>query len=505
MIAVALVLTPWSLGSLPGEDDALVGLGGFAELFSLQLFCISAGLSLAVGWARLRERHARAAGSATMAAAVVLNPWVLGYLVTQDRSVDDFGVFAAILFFQCFCMFGGFSVAVGWVRIDKGQGPELLTRVVAVGAVALSIAGVYWGLSLYNRGHSHTITVPSQFENVTPEQRRWADDFYERSLDAALQNGWFDFDTAMAQGFQKDRVNRTHFPHLGNMFDDVILDPERPEWLVYHDSPDGKVLMAFMFFTRELEDEGPTPAGPLALWHWHPYDKVRCAIGGIWTVGAADDDGKCTEGDPVTKTPEMFHVWFVDHPLGRYTEMKIVPEYWQNVGFDIRWIHPILVHFTIALFSIAIVLDVVGVLAKKPEYHFAAWLNLLLAGIFTLATVAAGMTAEVYARPTVQAHWVLETHKILAFSVLALLAILVPWRAALRGRFPRRGAILFMVLGILGVGLTAGAGYYGGEMVYKHGIAVRAIDNLARRQYWERVRAEYLPRTRAMAGDASGG
>ena len=40
------------------------------------------------------------------------------------------------------------------------------------------------------------------------------------------------------------------------------------------------------------------------------------------------------EGEPVMRTPEMLHVWFIDHPLGRYTEMKIVPDIWQDDAFE---------------------------------------------------------------------------------------------------------------------------------------------------------------------------
>lgn len=195
----------------------------------------------------------------------------------------------------------------------------------------------------------------------------------------------------------------------------------------------------------------------------------------------------------------MFHVWFIDHPLGRFTEMKIVSEYWNEPSFKISWVHPILVHFTIALFMIAVLLDFVGVIAKKSSYHFAAWLNLLLAAVFTVGTVAFGMTAEVYAQPTVEAHWTLDTHKLFAYSTCVVLTILVAWRASLRGHFPQRGAFLFMVLGVLGVTLTAGAGYYGGELVYKHGTSVQAITDFTRKQYWEKVRKEYLPLSKAVS------
>jgi uncharacterized membrane protein len=287
-------------------------------------------------------------------------------------------------------------------------------------------------------------------------------------------------------------VNRTHFPNLQNMFDNAILDPERPEWLIYHDSPEGKTLMGFMFFTRELAEVGPTPAGPLAQWHYHPYETPRCAIKGLWTVARPDEDGTCAEGIPVDRTPEMFHVWFIDHPLGRFSDMSIVPEYWQDDDVDPSRLHPIAVHFAIALFVTAVLLDLFAYVSGRRDYHRAAWINLVVAAVAALAAAGAGMTAELALKPTHETHQVLDTHKLFAFAAIAGILMLVTWRFALRGRFPHTGAVLYIVLSLAGLGAIGGAGYYGGEMVYEHGAGVRAFDRFARDQHFRRVRDVYL-------------
>ncbi len=495
LVAAGLALTPWTLASTPLEDSIIADVQRIAQLTLLQVFLISAGIVSLIGW-RPQTALARAAGGALVLGAVIFNPWLVAGALDADGRIDDFGHFALLMACQATSAFLGLALVTGRIRLEREARGATLGAIVVLGLVGAAAGGLYWGTALYSKGHSHTVLIPSELAKVTAEQRQWTLDFYERSLKAALDNGWFDFDTAMAQGFQADPVNRTHFPNPEYMFDDRVLDPEKPEWLVYHDSPDGKVLMALMFFTRELLDEGPTPAGPLALWHYHPYWQPRCAIEEIWTVGKPDESGECAEGELVTRTPEMFHVWFIDHPLSRYTEMKIVPDYWQDVGFDIRWYHPVLVHFTIALFVVAVLLDLAGVVTRRPDLHFVAWVNLLLAAVLTVGTVATGMTAEVLSKPTLEGHWTLDIHKIFAAGTSAVLLVLVVWRAALRGRFPGRGAVLFVLLGLLGVGLVTGAGYYGGEMVYKHGTAVRAISDFTRETYWERIRRDYLPRSR---------
>lgn len=453
----------------------------------------------------MTPQRERRAGQALLAVAVLLNPWTVGWLTTTDGSIGQINIFALLLLVMSVALFAGAQFLWHWVeRVSWVHPVGFLRGSVFVGLFAALVAGTWWAIASYQRGHSHTEVRPAELAEATPEQRAWAEDFYRRSLAAALRHGWFDFDRAMAQGFQPDRINRTHYPNLEYMFDDVILDPERPEWLVYDDSPDGKVLMALMFFTRELEEKGPMPGGPLAQWHFHPYEVVRCAVKGLWTVGNTDRDGKCAEGIPVTRTPEMFHVWFIEHPLGRFTEMKIVPEFWQEEAFDWRLVHPVAVHFVIALFVVSVLLDVAGAVSGKPWCHEVGWVNLVLATLAALATVGFGMTAEVLLSPTAEAHETLDRHKLLGFTSLGAIVALFCWRYAARGALPVRGGLLYLLLALTTVGVVAGTGWFGGEMVYRHGAAVRSTDTFLRERYWRQVKEIYRqPDVSPFAGSAS--
>jgi uncharacterized membrane protein len=440
-----------------------------------------------------RVSHQSSMAAALLAIGLAFNPWTIGYVATEDGGIDQAEIVAAILFFDALCVLGALQLRAGWVASFLwGRRVGVPTATLVVGLVAGVMAGSYWGIALYNESHHHEEVVGAAHQQATPEQQQWAENFYRRSLAAALKNGWFDIDKALAQGFQADRVNRTHFPNLTYMFDDVILDPERPEWLVYDDSPNGKVLMALMFFPRTLEEVGPTPGGPLAQWHYHPFEHSRCAVQGLWTVGNTDRNGQCAEGIPVMRSPEMLHVWFIDHPLGRFTEMKIVPEYWQDDAFDVKRLHPIAVHFAIGLFVMAVLIDLAAFATGKQQYHWVGWVNLAIAVVAAYAAVAAGMTAEANLRPTHEAHQVLDLHRRLGFASLGLIVLLAAWRFRLRGGFPRRGAAaLYIFVSLAGMGAISGAGYYGGEMVYEHGAGVRVIDRFTRERYWKLVNDVY--------------
>ena len=141
---------------------------------------------------------------------------------------------------------------------------------------------------------------------------------------------------------------------------------------------------------------------------------------------------------------------------------------------ELYLIHPILVHFTIALFSMSVLFDVLAKLTKKQGLHSAAWYNLVFASLSVIATVIFGLIAEARAPHTDAGHALLKTHETLGFIVMGIILILVIWRIILKGKLPLKGLVVYLSVAILGVGLMFVGGYYGGEMVYTHGYGVKS-------------------------------
>lgn len=165
-----------------------------------------------------------------------------------------------------------------------------------------------WELSAYAPG-----TEP------TPEQREAAEELIRACERAARENGWFDFQKGLADGFTLMLNDRRHFHNQEYLFDDRILDPEHPEFLMYYQTPQGRKLVGFMFYVRQLEDRGPQVAGPLSVWHYHIWSQLNCLRDGIMPVGPADKSGRCPRQARATyRSPEMMHVWLIDHPAGRF-------------------------------------------------------------------------------------------------------------------------------------------------------------------------------------------
>lgn len=146
-------------------------------------------------------------------------------------------------------------------------------------------------------------------------------------------------------------------------------------------------------------------------------------------------------------------------------------------------IHPVVVHFPIALFLTGFVLDVLGHLLKRETLQRVGAIVLVLGAVGALAAMLTGQFAEesVEERLSAAGERVLDTHeelgKLTAYLLLGVAAVrlllatgwLARWRWAV-------GAALaiYLIAGVVGVGTLTVTGYYGGELVYRYGAGVQA-------------------------------
>jgi hypothetical protein len=157
------------------------------------------------------------------------------------------------------------------------------------------------------------------------DQELAAQELVRRSFEVAKKRGWYDIDQADRDGYRQLFQDRVHFANEAFIMDDYILDPERPEYLMYYDTPKGRQLAGFMFVVRSPDDEGPQIGGALTKWHYHVWSTPFCLKNGMMTVGVPDRNG-CSVGQPRQRSPEMIHVWLVDHPLGVFSGQMRVPK-----------------------------------------------------------------------------------------------------------------------------------------------------------------------------------
>ena len=138
-------------------------------------------------------------------------------------------------------------------------------------------------------------------------------------------------------------------------------------------------------------------------------------------------------------------------------------------------VHPLLVHFPIALLSTFFLLGVLGTLFGRDAWRQAAGYILYMGAIAALLTVAAGLQAAKTVPHDELVHHIMQRHQMFGYSVASLAVLLSLWRVLSR-EFPRAGGN-FLFLGIaalMNLLLVLGADL-GGMMVYKHGVAVSAV------------------------------
>jgi uncharacterized membrane protein len=129
-------------------------------------------------------------------------------------------------------------------------------------------------------------------------------------------------------------------------------------------------------------------------------------------------------------------------------------------------IHPLIVHFPIALLSAALLVFWLSWLARHEAW---GWTGLWLLGLGTLSALVAVWTGlqagnGVMIAPSVREH-ILEHHEHYMLTILALSIILTAW-AWLARPLPRRGRIGFLVLMLLMVAILVKGADYGGWMVF---------------------------------------
>ena len=135
---------------------------------------------------------------------------------------------------------------------------------------------------------------------------------------------WADTAVAEAAGFRSigDGFTGTeHFVNQANMDDDIILDPNRPESLVY-DVKDGKqTLAAAMYMVKRGTPLADVPKLGGALMQWHTHQNL-CFNDQGKVSGITNAQGDCPQGLVKPEETPMIHVWIRSHPCGPFAALE---------------------------------------------------------------------------------------------------------------------------------------------------------------------------------------
>ena len=163
-------------------------------------------------------------------------------------------------------------------------------------------------------------------EGVTPEQQAVAENLVAFTVVRLPQ--WSDFRTAEAAGFHSIGDAATgveHYVQWNWINDDVTLNPDKPESLVYEPQPDGtKKLVSAMYLLPDTValEQVPELGGKLTQFHVHnnlcfTKDPVAPLVRGL-----TDAAGNCPAA--LQKFPEapMIHVWITPQDCGPFSALE---------------------------------------------------------------------------------------------------------------------------------------------------------------------------------------
>ncbi len=168
----------------------------------------------------------------------------------------------------------------------------------------------------------------SGVDGVTPEQQAFAENLVAVNVVRLPQ--WADPAVAEAAGFHsigdaESGEGVEHYVQWDWIEDDVWLDPDAPESLVYELQPDGsKKLVSAMYMLPEdiaLEDV-PDYGGTLMQWHIHDDLCFTADPVAPQLESETSPDGTCRP--PLVKVGEwaMIHVWIVPNECGPFASLE---------------------------------------------------------------------------------------------------------------------------------------------------------------------------------------
>ena len=143
-------------------------------------------------------------------------------------------------------------------------------------------------------------------------------------------------------------------------------------------------------------------------------------------------------------------------------------------------IHPIIVHFVIAMTLIAVLFDIIGIFTKRSNLFEVSFLNLIVATIAIFVAIIFGQIEAGLANPYGSSKDILNYHSTIGWSLAAILSIITGWRYVSRQNNPNNLSIGFLFVDIILAFLVCIQVYLGDQLVWIYGLHTVPVVNAIR-------------------------
>lgn len=132
--------------------------------------------------------------------------------------------------------------------------------------------------------------------------------------------------------------------------------------------------------------------------------------------------------------------------------------------------HPIVVHFVIAMVLFAVLCDVIGYFSKNTRLYEVGWWNMFFATVSIFVAVIFGQLEAGLAEPYSASVATLNLHTLLGWSLSGILAGVTGWRYILRSKDPKVLPLPYLGVGVALTLLVLTQTYLGALLVWVYGL-----------------------------------
>ena len=129
--------------------------------------------------------------------------------------------------------------------------------------------------------------------------------------------------------------------------------------------------------------------------------------------------------------------------------------------WELETVHPLFVHFPIALLSTGLLCDILGTIFGRESLHHAGWWCQVFGMISAVFTIATGFLADTVVGHLADPFPLYDTHGIIQISSSLLFAVLLLWRWKRNSELPEKPLLfIYYIVGVMAVLLQ----FYGGHL-----------------------------------------
>lgn len=154
--------------------------------------------------------------------------------------------------------------------------------------------------------------------------------------------------------------------------------------------------------------------------------------------------------------------------------MPILPLNNENLPYPDP-MHPIVVHFVIAMVFFSFFCDVVGYLTRNVRLFEVSFWNMFVASVSIFVAVIFGQFEAGLAQPYSSVQPILNSHTITGWSLAAILVAITAWRFAIRARDPLNIPVAYLGVATFLICLVSLQVYLGTQLVWVYGLHVEPV------------------------------